>query len=253
MQFQNRVALVTGSSRGIGASTAELLARRGARVILSARTVTDLEGLAAKIAARGGEALVAACDVLDTAQVETMVKNAIAKWGRIDILVNNAGLGTPTMPVEEIPPQDWDQTVALNLKSAFLCVRAVAPFMKKQKYGRIVNVSSFAGRNYSRISGPHYGAAKAGLLGFTKHLAMELGPFGVCTNSVAPSIVLTDRVKKKWEARTEEERKNVLAGIPLRRLAQPEEVATVIAFLASDDASYVNGVCIDINGGSYMV
>ncbi len=253
MQFQNRVAIITGSSRGIGASTAELLARRGARVILSARTVSDLEGLAAQIAARGGEALVTACDVLDTAQVEMMVKTAIAKWGRIDVLVNNAGLGTPTMPVEEIPPQDWDQTVALNLKSAFLCVRAVAPFMKKQKYGRIVNVSSFAGRNYSRISGPHYGAAKAGLLGFTKHMAMELGPFGVCTNSVAPSIVLTDRVKKKWEARTEEERKNVLAGIPLRRLAQPEEVATVIAFLASDDASYVNGVCIDINGGSYMV
>jgi len=253
MQFQNRVALVTGSSRGIGACTAELLARRGARVILSARTVSDLEGLAAKIAAQGGEASVAACDVLDTAQVETMVKTAVGKWGRIDVLVNNAGLGTPIMPVEEIPPQDWDQTVALNLKSAFLCVRAAAPFMKKQKYGRIVNVSSFAGRNYSRLSGPHYGAAKAGLQGFTKHMAMELGPFGICTNAVAPSIVLTDRVSKRWEVRTEEDRKNVLAGIPLRRLAQPEEVATVIAFLASDDASYVNGVCIDINGGSYMV
>jgi 3-oxoacyl-[acyl-carrier protein] reductase len=125
--------------------------------------------------------------------------------------------------------------------------------MKNQRYGRIVNVSSFAGRSYGRLSGPHYGAAKAGLQGFTKHMAVELGPFGICTNAVAPSIVLTERVKKRWEARTEEDRNHVLDGIPLRRLAQPEEVATVIAFLASDEASYVNGVCVDINGGSYMV
>jgi 3-oxoacyl-[acyl-carrier protein] reductase len=157
------------------------------------------------------------------------------------------------MPVETIPPSDWDQTVALNLKTAFLCIRAAAPVMKRQGYGRIVNVSSFAGRNFSRISGPHYSAAKAGIIGLTKHMAVELGPFGIGVNSVAPSVVLTARVKAKWEARPEDERQRVLAGIPLRRLAQPEEVATVIAFLASDDAAYVNGVCIDVNGGSYMV
>jgi 3-oxoacyl-[acyl-carrier protein] reductase len=253
MQFQGRVALVTGASRGIGACTSELIARRGARVALGARTTSDLETLAQKIQANGGEALVVPCDVLDAAQVEKMVQTVVREWGRLDILVNNAGIGTPTMPVEQIPPSDWDQTIALNLKSAFLCVRASAPTMKNQKYGRIVNVSSFAGRNYSRLSGPHYGAAKAGLQGFTKHMAVELGPFGICTNAVAPSIVLTDRVEKRWGARTEEDKKNILAGIPLRRLAQPEEVATVIAFLASDDASYVNGVCIDVNGGSYMV
>jgi 3-oxoacyl-[acyl-carrier protein] reductase len=155
--------------------------------------------------------------------------------------------------VETIDPADWDQTVALNLKSAFLCVRAAAPIMKAQKSGRIVNVSSFAGRNFSRISGPQYSAAKAGILAFTKHMAVELGPFGICSNSVAPSIVLTARVKAKWEARSPEEQERILSALPLRRLAQPEEVATVIAFLASDDASYVNGVCIDINGGSYMV
>jgi 3-oxoacyl-[acyl-carrier protein] reductase len=157
------------------------------------------------------------------------------------------------MPVETISPTDWDHTVALNLKSAFLAIRAAVPVMKTQKSGRIINVSSFAGRNFSRISGPQYSAAKAGILALTKHLAVELGPFGIGVNSVAPSIVLTARVKSKWEARTQEEQKTILAGIPLRRLAQPEEVATVIAFLASDDASYVNGVCIDINGGSYMV
>jgi 3-oxoacyl-[acyl-carrier protein] reductase len=253
MNLKERVALVTGASRGIGAATAEVLARRGAHVAVSARTVSDLEQVANRIRAAGAQALVVPCDVLDHAQVDAAIDTVVKHWGRLDILVNNAGLGTPTMPVETIPPADWDHTVALNLKTAFLCIRAAAPVMKRQGYGRIVNVSSFAGRNFSRISGPHYSAAKAGIIGLTKHMAVELGPFGIGVNSVAPSVVLTARVKAKWEARPEDERQRVLAGIPLRRLAQPEEVATVIAFLASDDAAYVNGVCIDVNGGSYMV
>jgi len=253
MSLKDRVALVTGASRGIGAATAEVLARRGAQVAVSARTVSDLDQVAGRIRKVGGQALVVPCDVLEQAQVEAMVSTVVKEWGRLDILINNAGLGTPTMPVETIPPEEWDQTVALNLKTVFLCIRAVAPIMKRQGYGRIVNVSSFAGRNFSRISGPHYSAAKAGILGLTKHMAVELGPFGIGVNSVAPSVVLTTRVKAKWEARPEEERQRMLAGIPLRRLAQPAEVATVLAFLASDDASYVNGVCIDVNGGSYMV
>jgi 3-oxoacyl-[acyl-carrier protein] reductase len=253
MNLKDRVALVTGASRGIGAATAEVLARRGAHVAVSARTVSDLEQVANRIRAAGAQALVVPCDVLDHAQVDAAIDTVVKHWGRLDILVNNAGLGTPTMPVETIPPADWDHTVALNLKTAFLCIRAAAPVMKRQGYGRIVNVSSFAGRNFSRISGPHYSAAKAGIIGLTKHMAVELGPFGIGVNSVAPSVVLTARVKAKWEARPEDERQRVLAGIPLRRLAQPEEVATVIAFLASDDAAYVNGVCIDVNGGSYMV
>jgi 3-oxoacyl-[acyl-carrier protein] reductase len=253
MNLKERVSLVTGASRGIGAATAEVLARRGAHVAVSARTVSDLEQVANRIRAAGAQALVVPCDVLDHAQVDAAIDTVVKHWGRLDILVNNAGLGTPTMPVETIPPADWDHTVALNLKTAFLCIRAAAPVMKRHGYGRIVNVSSFAGRNFSRISGPHYSAAKAGIIGLTKHMAVELGPFGIGVNSVAPSVVLTARVKAKWEARPEDERQRVLAGIPLRRLAQPEEVATVIAFLASDDAAYVNGVCIDVNGGSYMV
>jgi len=252
MLLHDRVALVTGASRGIGAATAQVLSQRGARVALCARTVSDLESVAAGIREKGGNALVVPGDVLDPAQVEMMVEAVVKKWGRVDILVNNAGLGTPTMPVEEIPPAAWDQALALNLKSAFLSVRSVVPVMKRQGYGRIINVSSFAGRNYSHLSGPQYSAAKAGLLGFTKHMAAELGPWGIGVNAVAPSIVFTARVQAKWGTRTEEERRTILSRIPLRRLAQPEEVATVNAFLASNDASYVNGVCIDINGGSYM-
>lgn len=253
MILENKIAFVTGASRGIGAAAAKILAKRGAKVALAARTVPDLEGVASIIRQSGGEALVVSGSVLDVDQINKMVKKVIENWGRIDILVNNAGLGTPISPVEEIREEDWDQTIALNLKSAFLVTRAIVPFMKRQKYGRIVNVSSYAGRNYSLISGPQYSSAKAGLLGFTKHMAAELGPFGICVNAVAPSIVLTARVQAKWAARSEEEQRRILERIPLRRLAQPEEVATVIAFLASDDASYVNGVCIDINGGSYMV
>lgn len=252
MILKNKIAFVTGASRGIGAAAAQILAKRGAKVALAARTVPDLEGVASVIRQSGSEALVVSGSVLDVDQINNMVKKVIEHWGRVDILVNNAGLGTPISPVEEIREEDWDQTIALNLKSAFLVTRAVVPFMKRQKYGRIVNVSSYAGRNYSLISGPQYSAAKAGLLGFTKHMAAELGPFGICVNAVAPSIVLTARVQAKWAARSEEEQRRILERIPLRRLAQPEEVATVIAFLASDDASYVNGVCIDINGGSYM-
>lgn len=252
MILKNKIAFVTGASRGIGAAAAQILAKRGAKVALAARTVPDLEDVASVIRQSGSEALVVSGSVLDVDQINNMVKKVIEHWGRVDILVNNAGLGTPISPVEEIREEDWDQTIALNLKSAFLVTRAVVPFMKRQKYGRIVNVSSYAGRNYSLISGPQYSAAKAGLLGFTKHMAAELGPFGICVNAVAPSIVLTARVQAKWAARSEEEQRRILERIPLRRLAQPEEVATVIAFLASDDASYVNGVCIDINGGSYM-
>jgi len=253
MLLNDRVALVTGASRGIGAFTAEILAKRGAKVAVSARTVSDLEAVAASIRKIGGEALAVPGDVVEPGQIASMIESVVKKWGRLDILVNNAGLGTPAKPVEEVLPEEWDQTLLLNLKSVYLCIRAAAPVMKRQGYGRIVNVSSFAGRFFSRLSGPHYSSAKAGVIGFTRHMAAELGPFGVCVNSVAPSPVLTERVKVKWETRPEEERQRILAGIPLGRLAQPEEVATVIAFLASDDASYVNGACIDVNGGSYMV
>jgi NAD(P)-dependent dehydrogenase (short-subunit alcohol dehydrogenase family) len=253
MLLNDRVALVTGASRGIGAFTAKVLAQRGAKVAVSARTVSDLEGVAAFIRKNGGEALAVPGDVVEPAHVASMFETVVQKWGRLDILVNNAGLGTPAKPVEEVLPEEWDQTILLNLKSVYLCIRAAAPVMKRQGYGRIVNVSSFAGRFFSRLSGPHYSSAKAGVIGFTRHMAAELGPFGVCVNSVAPSPVLTERVKGKWETRPEEERQRILAGIPLGRLAQPEEIATVIAFLASDDASYVNGACIDVNGGSYMV
>ena len=252
MLLKGRVALVTGASRGIGAATAEVMTKRGARVCISARSIPDLERLATRIGGGRDEVLVVPCDVTDVKEIERMVNAVVAHWGRLDILVNNAGLGTPPMTIEDVTPEDWDRTVSLNMKSAYLCIRSVSPIMKKQAYGRIVNVSSIGGRDYSRLSGAQYTSAKAGLLGLTRHLAVELGTYGICVNAVAPGIVLSERIRGKWEARTPEDRGKILSNIPLRRLAEPEEIATVIAFLASDDASYVNGACVDINGGSYM-
>jgi 3-oxoacyl-[acyl-carrier protein] reductase len=252
MLMKDRVALVTGGSYGLGEATAILLASRGALIALSARSVSDLERVAIKIRGEGGHALVVPCDVRDAVQVEQMVARVIEEWGRLEVLINNAGLGTPNVPVERTSLEEWDSTLDFNLKSAFLCTRATVPIMKKQGYGRIVNVSSFAGRNFSRFLGSPYTAAKAGMIGFTRHMAMELGPHGICTNVVAPTLILTKRAKVMWEALPEGERQTIISRIPLRRLARVNEVAAAIAFLASDDASYLNGVCLDVNGGSYM-
>ncbi len=252
MRFDGRVTIITGSSEGIGKAAALIFAREGGQVVLNARGEDRLEAARAAVQALGKPPLVVAGDVSQTAVIERLVGETLQHLGRVDILVNNAGGGTSLRFLEEVTEDDWNLTINSNLKSAFLCCQAVAPAMKRQRYGRIVNVSSVAGRNVSRLSGPQYSSAKAGVLGLTRHLAQDLGPFGVTVNAVAPGPTLVDRVARKWTLRSEEDRSRILGNIPLGRLAQPEEVAAVIAFLASDDASYVTGVTIDVNGGSFM-
>ncbi len=253
MPMKDRVALVTGASYGLGAVTAELLASQGALVAVCARTVADLEQRVEEIRRKGGQAMVAACDLRDEEQVRNMIARVVEHWGRLEILVNNAGWGIPrNIPMENISTEDYDSSMASNLKSAFFCIRAAIPVMKKQHYGRIVNVSSVGGRSYAYTLGAPYSAAKAGMIGLTRQLAVELGPFGICVNAVAPGLMLTKRAKQIWEALSEEKREAMLSRIPLRRIAEVKEIATAIVFLASDDASYVNGVCLDVNGGIYM-
>ncbi|MBI2116186.1 MAG: 3-oxoacyl-ACP reductase FabG [candidate division NC10 bacterium] len=252
MRFDGKVAIVTGSSDGIGRAAALIFAREGGQVVLNARGQDRLEATRTALQAVGKPPLVVAGNVSQAAVVERLVGETLQQFGRMDILVNNAGGGTLLRFLEEVTEEEWDLTVDSNLKSAFLCCKAVAPAMKRQQYGRIVNVSSVAGRNVSRLSGPQYSSAKAGMLGLTRHLAQDLGPFGITANAVAPGPTLVDRVARKWALRSEEDRARILANIPLGRLAAPEEVATVIAFLASDDAAYVTGVTIDVNGGSFM-
>jgi len=252
MRFDGKVAIVTGSSDGIGRAAALLLAREGGQLVLNARGQERLEAARAAVQALGKAPLLVAGDVGQRPVAERLVQETLQRFGRVDVLVNNAGGGTNLRVLEEVTDEDWDHTLNVNLRSAFLLCRAVAPAMKQQRSGRIVNVSSLAGRNVSRLSGPQYSSAKAGMLGLTRHLAQDLGPFGITVNAVAPGPTLVERVAEKWAQRPEEERARLLANIPLGRLARPEEVATVIAFLASDDAAYVTGVTIDVNGGSFM-
>jgi len=252
MRLKDRVAIVTGAAQGIGRAVALRFAREGAHVV-----VCDLQGEAVKkvaqeVEAQGRKSLWFAADVAQTPQVEAMVQKTIETFGKIDILVNNAG-GSFNLPskLEEVTDEIWDKVVDVNLKGAFICSRAVAPHMKKQKSGRIVNLSSKAGRYGGELTGIQYSSSKAGVMGLTRQLAKDLGPFGITANAIAPGLALSSpRVEKLWmERKTEAERQTVLQAIPLRRLSSVDEQASVIFFLASDDSSYVSGVTIDVNGG----
>ncbi len=253
MELKDKVCLVTGSSKGLGRAMALAFAREGARVAINGRNEADLETTAAQIRGLGAEVLIAKADVARKEEVDSMVEKVVATFGRIDVLVNNAGGGAGTHRVfSEVTEADWDLVVNTNLKGAFLCCQAVVPHMRRQGGGRIVNISSHAGRSWARLAGVQYTCAKAGVQGLTRHLAVELAPDGIRVNAVAPGIVFSDRVRKVYESRSEEERRLMLAGTPLGRMANPEEIAEAVLFLASDRASYITGATIDVNGGTYM-
>jgi NAD(P)-dependent dehydrogenase (short-subunit alcohol dehydrogenase family) len=253
MRFSGKVALITGASKGIGRATAVRLAHEGGTVIVNGRDATAVDAVVAGILRDGGVAISAAGDVTQAADVARIVSLAHTQGDGIDILVNNAGGGTMARWLDDLDEAAWGQSLQANLTSAFLMTKAVVPHMRKQRRGRIVMVASIAGRNMSRLSGPEYSAAKGGMLAFMRHLAVELGPFNVTVNGVAPGPTMVERVARKWELRGAEEREKILRNIPLGRPAQPEEIAAAILFLASDDASYVNGACLDVNGGSFMM
>ena len=255
MRLKDKISIVTGSAAGLGKVIALAMAEEGARVVVCDVNEQALQTTAKEIEQISKPALPVLADVSDKKQVARMVQKAIDTFGRIDILVNNAGgaLHTPHK-LEEVDEKDWDKVVNINLKGAFLCSQAVIAQMRKQGTGgKIVNISALAGRSYATLAGVQYTSAKAGIGGLTRHLAREVGPFGINVNAVAPSVMLTgERVRGLWEAKTEEERKKVIEEIPLRRLAEPREIARVVVFLASDDASYVTGVTLDVNGGRFM-
>jgi len=251
VKLADKVAIVTGSANGIGRAIALAFAREGAHVVVSdideagaKRTQSELHAVLA-----GSCALHA--DVTDTAQVEAMVAKAVETFGRVDILVNNAGGGGGVSGLM-LSGEEWDRIVKLNLKSQFLCCRAVVPHMEKQGYGRIVNISSNAGKyrsNVGTIGGISYAAAKAGVLQFTRSSAYMLGRKGIAVNAIAPGSVLTDAGQREYDSMTAERRDRVIKETPLNRFAHPDEIAQVAVFLASDDASYVTGVTILASGG----
>ena len=248
--LKGNVALVTGASSGIGAATAKMLAANGARVAINFHQNRDgAEKTRAEIADAGGAAIVIQADVSKSTEVDSLVKRTVDELGPIDILVNNAGSLVERLRILELTEERWDEVIDLNLKSAFLCCRAVAASMMERKTGAIVNVSSIAGRTGGALGSIHYSTAKGGLITFTKGLAKELAPFGIRVNAVSPGVI--DTLYHEIFS-TPEMVKGYVAGIPLGRVGTPDEVASVICFLSSNASSYLAGETIEINGGMFM-
>ncbi|HUW14985.1 MAG TPA: SDR family NAD(P)-dependent oxidoreductase [Anaerolineae bacterium] len=249
-RFGGKVAIVMGAGRGMGRAVALLLAKEGARV-----AVNDINGPAAKAVAEearqcGAEAIDVPGDVSDAQDVSRAVEETISRFGRIDILVNNAGISSTTRPLETIADDEWSKVIDVNLKGVFLFMRAVLPHMKEQRSGKIVNVSSSAGRSVSTFCGAHYTASKAGVLGLSRHAALEAAPFNINVNAVAPGTIDTPMLR---EDASEELIAEEARNIPLGRLGTEEDEANLVAFLASDEASFITGATIDINGGDLII
>ena len=248
--LKGRAALVTGSSSGIGRAAAEALAANGAQVAINFHhNEAGAETARARIVGAGGKAITVQADVTQASQVQSLVEQTVSAFGSIDILVNNAGSLIERLKILELTEERWDEVIDLNLKSAFLCSKAVAASMMERKTGAIINVSSIAGRNGGAIGSIHYSAAKGGVITFTKGLAKELAPFGIRVNAISPGVIDTPY----HEQFSSPEMMKTYAGmIPLGRVGTPAEVGEVICFLASDAASYLAGETIEINGGMFM-
>jgi NAD(P)-dependent dehydrogenase (short-subunit alcohol dehydrogenase family) len=253
MRFTGKIALITAAGRGIGRSTAEIIGREGGTVVGVEVDKDALDQVVGAVRAAGGTAHGLVADALDGAQVASTVKRIVDEHGRIDILVNAVGGSTiiakPSAPVDELTLDDWQRMLHFNLTGTFLFTNAVVPVMKRQRSGKIVNISSIAGRGISPTSSSAYATAKGGIIAFTRKLSFELGPYGVTVNAIAPSLTLSPRLRPRWDRMSEDERARESARVPLGRVALPEDQARVICFLASSDADFVTGVTIDVNGG----
>jgi 3-oxoacyl-[acyl-carrier protein] reductase len=246
MTLSGRVAFVTGASQGIGRACATKLAGDGATVAVAARSRDKLEEVASEIAASGGKAEVFALDVADEEQIKSTFKSAVAQLGKIDVLVNNAGM-TRDQLFMRMKRADWDSVLNTNLTSSYLCTQQVIGSMLKQRWGRIINISSIFGQ-IGQAGQANYASSKAGLIGLTMAIAREVGSRNITCNAVAPGFIETAMTS----VLSEELRQKALQNIPLGRLGTAEDVANAVAFLASDEASYITGSVINVNGGMFM-
>ncbi|HLC30110.1 MAG TPA: 3-oxoacyl-[acyl-carrier-protein] reductase [Dehalococcoidia bacterium] len=247
MELTGKAALVTGGSRGIGRATALELARQGARVAVNYMAQeAAANAVVAAIKEAGGEAFAVQADVGDATAVERMVETLQEHWGRVDILVNNAGINRDTL-LMRMSEEDWDAVIRTDLKGPFLCTKAVLRPMLRQRWGRIINLSSIIGTR-GNAGQANYAAAKAGLIGFTKSVAKEVASRNITVNALAPGWIESDMVASVPEAY----RKEALARIPAGRFGTPEDVAATIAFLASEAASYITGQVLGIDGGMVL-
>jgi 3-oxoacyl-[acyl-carrier protein] reductase len=249
MLLEGKNAIVTGGSQGIGTATSLMLAEEGANVCLTYRShAQEAQAVATQIEGMGRKALSVQCDIASFSQAEAVVKSALEAFGRIDILVNNAGMNWDGV-CWKMTEEQWDRVLEVNLKGYFNFTRHIAPLFKEQKSGRIINVTSINGLR-GKFGQSNYSASKAGIIGYTKAVAKELGAFAVTVNAVAPGLIETSML------RTSDARDKIIdmamAEIVLKRIGQPEDLANVIAFLASDKARHVTGECIKVDGGQYI-
>ena len=242
----NRIAMVTGASRGIGRACALELAKAGVKVALAARQLDKLEEVAGEIRALGGEAFVVAIDLGSQPGIKEAIGKVAKEFGRIDMLVNNAGVTKDGLALR-MKPDDWNLVLQTNLTGAFYCIQQVISPMMKERWGRIVNISSVVGES-GNAGQANYVASKAGLIGLTRSLAQELGSRNITVNAVAPGFIETDMT----HVLKDEQKLKITQGIPLGRIGKVEEVACAVRFLCSEEAGYITGNVIDVNGGMYM-
>jgi 3-oxoacyl-[acyl-carrier protein] reductase len=255
IDLTGKVAIVTGAAHGFGRAIARALAGCGASVWAVDRIADELQETAALVAAEGGRCAPLVCDVTRSAEVERAVGRVLAEAGRVDVLVNNAGgvVGQVGRPVEEVPDEDWEVVLRTNLHATFFFTRAVAPAMKRQRAGRIVNISSGAGRTFSLTGIQAYASAKAGQIGLTRQMASELGAWNITVNTIAPGFVRSNpATERQWEAMGEQGQRALVERLALKRLGTAEDIAQGVLFFASDLAGWVTGQTLSIDGGSHM-
>lgn len=245
--MNGKVVIITGAARGIGAAIAGRLAARGALSVIVDLALPAAQTVADEIVRSGGRALALAMDVSDRRQVDATMAEIAQRCGSIDILVNNAAINYAT-PIEDVSDEEWERIFAVNVRGVYNCCRAALGPMKARRWGRIVNISSSAGKTGGPISSVHYSASKAAVISMTKSFARHLADFGVTVNAVAPGAVETDMALLL----SEDDRRRAAQAIPLHRLASPSEIAHSVAFLCSDEAAYITGEVLDVNGGAVM-
>jgi NAD(P)-dependent dehydrogenase (short-subunit alcohol dehydrogenase family) len=245
MKLKGKTAIITGARRGIGKGIALKFAQEGASVVVSDISVEDCEQVVKEIEKLGGRAVAARCDVSSKQDVQAMLQRATDAFGKVDILVNNAGIYLQKQ-VNQLSEEEWDRVLAINLKSVFLCSQAVLPGMIERKYGKIINIASIAGMvGFAESSA--YCASKGGIINLTREMALELAAHKINVNAIGPGVIETPMTKGMLE--NEQAKQGLLAGIPLKRIGTPEDIANAALYLASDESDYVTGHCLFVDGG----
>jgi len=245
MEFKGKIVLVTGAGQGIGRATVLAFAREGADIVCNDLNLDWAESITREVRTIGAKAMAIQANVAVEGEVTAMVAKVVGEWGGIDILVNNAGIGRPMM-VEDMSKAEWNRILDVNMGGVFNCSKAVIPTMKARKGGKIINIASLAGKTMSYHGGADYTASKAAVLGFTRHLAFELGPYQINVNAICPGVTMTPLVEAHS---TIEMRESVRSRTPLKDLVKPEDIANAVIFLASEKARMITGSTIDVDGG----